>query len=97
MKLDLDNSFVLKLAIGIVTITGLYYSLFYKIESIEKQIDGIEKELFKNDREQIMIEFRLLQQQVTDQDGDLSEVMKAMNIIMFDVEKIKNTVEIVHQ
>jgi len=89
MKLDLDNGFLLKLVCTFAGLVIAYATLFFKIEAIEK-------ELAKNDREQIMIEFRLLQQQVTAQDEDLSEVMKVVNKIMFDVEKIKTRIEIIH-
>ncbi len=87
MKLDVDNGFALKIAVIAVSLIGGYYSLFYKIEKLEADFN-------RYDRDATMIEFKLLQQQVTGNDVDLSELMKAMNKIMFDVEKIKNRLEI---
>jgi len=78
----INKSRVVEIVTLIIFMVGGWYQL-------KSRIDMLERDSQRYDRDQTMIEFKLLQQQVTGQDEDLAVMMKATNQILLEIQEIK--------
>jgi len=77
-----SKSELIKLISLLVILVGCYYTIVARITAIEKDIQ-------RHDIDELVLEFVVLQERISNQNQNLTELMKATNFIINDIQELQ--------